>query len=171
MAVSDVEAVEIIDALAAAGVRSWLVGGWGVDALAERVTRTHRDVDLMVLGDHLERAVGVLVERGFRVTTDWLPVRIELDDGIHVVDLHPMHPSPAGGWWQAAPEGGRYDYPVDAWTSGLLGGRTVECACVALQLAAHSSYEPRPVDGHDLAVLQGLIDGSEASDDAPGDSS
>jgi len=171
MAVSDVEAVEIIDALAAAGVRSWLVGGWGVDALAERVSRTHRDVDLMVLGDHLERAVGVLVERGFTVTTDWLPVRIELDNGIQVVDLHPMHPYPDGGWWQAAPDGGRYDYPGDAWTSGLLAGRTVECASVALQLTGHSGYEPRPVDQHDLAVLRELIDGGEAPDDAPGERS
>ena len=91
MAVSDIEAVEIIDALAAVGVRSWVVGGWGVDALAERVSRTHRDLDLMILADDLDAALEVLLAQGFSVTTDWLPVRVELDDGIRVVDLHPMH--------------------------------------------------------------------------------
>lgn len=157
MAVSDIEAVEVIDALAAVGVRSWVVGGWGVDALAERVSRTHRDLDLMILAEDLDAAVDVLVRSGYAVTTDWLPVRVELDDGIRVVDLHPMHPDPAGGWWQAAPGGGRYEYPPDAWTSGLLAGRTVECASVALQLAVHTGYEPRPVDVHDVAVLRSLL--------------
>ena len=77
MAVSDIEAVEIIDALAAVGVRSWVVGGWGVDALAERVSRTHRDLDLMILAEDLDAAVDVLVRSGYAVTTDWLPVRVE----------------------------------------------------------------------------------------------
>jgi hypothetical protein len=47
---SDVLAVR--DVLSRAGCRTWVGGGWGVDALAGRQTRPHRDLDLAVDADH-----------------------------------------------------------------------------------------------------------------------
>jgi len=32
----------------------WLYGGWGLDALLHRITRKHRDIDLVVLQEHKE---------------------------------------------------------------------------------------------------------------------
>ena len=40
------EVLAVLQALNASGCRYWLEGGWGVDALAGRQTRTHRDVDI-----------------------------------------------------------------------------------------------------------------------------
>jgi lincosamide nucleotidyltransferase A/C/D/E len=40
------EVMRVLRALEAAGVRYWLEGGWGVDALAGRQTRPHRDLDI-----------------------------------------------------------------------------------------------------------------------------
>jgi len=34
----------VLDALGTAGIPTWVAGGWGVDALAGRQTRAHRDL-------------------------------------------------------------------------------------------------------------------------------
>jgi lincosamide nucleotidyltransferase A/C/D/E len=39
--------LEVIDCLEGQGVDVWLDGGWGVDALLERETREHDDLDLV----------------------------------------------------------------------------------------------------------------------------
>ena len=124
MAVSDIEAVEILDLLESVGAQPWVAGGWGVDALMERQTRMHRDLDVMVLAKRLDDALAALRTNGFQVTVDWLPVRVELDDGLRVVDVHPVHPDGSGGWWQAAPDDGRYLYPCLLYTSPSPRDRT-----------------------------------------------
>jgi hypothetical protein len=40
------DTVEVLDAIRSAGCRFWLEGGWGVDALVGRQTRSLRDVDV-----------------------------------------------------------------------------------------------------------------------------
>ena len=39
------DVVEVIDALELAGVDVWVSGGWGFDALLEKQTRPHDDLD------------------------------------------------------------------------------------------------------------------------------
>jgi lincosamide nucleotidyltransferase A/C/D/E len=46
VATTEADAAEILGVLGAAEPR--LAGGWGVDALAGRQTREHRDLDVMV---------------------------------------------------------------------------------------------------------------------------
>ena len=154
---SDIEVLDLLVLLESVGAQPWIAGGWGVDALVERQTRVHRDLDVMVLADRLAQVLDALQDKGFVVTTDWLPVRVELDDGIQVVDVHPVHPDGSGGWWQAAPEGGRYRYPEGSIVGGLIGGRTVRCASPTLQAQVHSGYPLRPVDVHDLALLHEIL--------------
>ena len=48
------------DTLAAAGVPVWIDGGWGVDALVGTQSRDHDDLDLVLDGEHVERAIGPL---------------------------------------------------------------------------------------------------------------
>ncbi len=157
MAVSDMEVVALLDLLASVGAQPWIAGGWGVDALVERQTRVHRDLDVMVLADRLAQVLDALQGRGFVVTTDWLPVRVELDDGIQIIDVHPVHPDGSGGWWQAARDGGRYRYPEGSIVGGLIGGRTVRCASLTLQAQAHAGYPLRSVDIHDLNLLHEML--------------
>jgi lincosamide nucleotidyltransferase A/C/D/E len=40
--------VELLHSLDAADIPVWLDGGWGVDALLERQTRSHKDVDIIL---------------------------------------------------------------------------------------------------------------------------
>lgn len=157
MTVGEADAVRLLTMLDAEAVWFGLAGGWGVDALAGRMTRAHADLDLIVAADRMDDTVRLLTEDGYQVATDWLPVRLELHDGDgRAVDLHPAHPDGAGGHWQAGLGDTRYQYPPEFWTTGRIGGRPVRCATVEGQLAVHAGYPPRDVDRHDVALLHGL---------------
>jgi hypothetical protein len=71
--------------------RFGFAGGWGVDALVGRQTRSHRDLDLALDAGNEAAALRALQRRGYRVETDWRPVRIELvAEGRGWVDVHPV---------------------------------------------------------------------------------
>src|SRR3954454_23777170 len=85
------EALAVLDALTAAGCPAWIGGGWGVDALAGRETRSHRDLDLTVDARHEQSALAALNRLGYAIETDWRPVRVELvGSGERWVDVHPV---------------------------------------------------------------------------------
>ena len=158
---SDVLAVTAV--LVEADVRHWLGGGWGVDALVGRQTRTHRDLDLAVDAEHLEPAVARLAVLGYRAETDWLPVRLELAaPGGRWVDLHPVVFDASGDGLQAGLEGATFAYPAADLGAGLLEGHPVPCLSAARQRVFHTGYPPRPQDLHDLALLD-VLDGRPPS--------
>ena len=72
------EVLGVLGDLAEASCAVWVAGGWGVDALVGRQTRLHRDLDLAVDARNETVALRVLGRRGYRVETDWRPVRVEL---------------------------------------------------------------------------------------------
>ncbi len=148
------EVMAVLQALQAAGCRFWVAGGWGVDALLGRVTRAHRDLDLAVDAAVEDRAVRLLEDRGYTVQTDWRPVRVELAaPGVGWVDLHAVVFDEVGYGRQADVDGGRFDYPPDAFSTGRLGGAGVPCLSREQQLRFHRGYPPRAVDLHDLRLL------------------
>ncbi|GAA1428718.1 aminoglycoside nucleotidyltransferase [Microlunatus lacustris] len=144
-------------ALADAGVRHWLSGGWGVDALVGRVTRAHRDLDLAVDADQLARVVEVLGGLGYRTETDWLPVRLELAaPGRRWVDLHPVVFGARGDGVQAGLDGASFAYPATDLLAGAVEGHRLPCLSAARQRVFHTGYPPRAQDLHDLALLDAL---------------
>lgn len=48
------------------GIRYWLDGGWGVDALVGRQTREHRDVDIDFDAAYTEKLQQKLEEKGMK---------------------------------------------------------------------------------------------------------
>ena len=151
------EVVEVLDDLDAAGVRHWVLGGWGVDLLVGRETRAHRDLDLLVDERDYDRCQAALAALGYEVETEDLPVRIELRPaGDRWVDVHPVRFDGHGLGVQGDPAGVHFDYLPDAFTTGRIGDRVVGCLSAARQLEGHTGYEPRPQDLHDLALLAGL---------------
>lgn len=147
----------VLSDLTAAGCPFWVGGGWGVDALVGRPTRAHRDLDLAIDADHQTGALSVLERRGYVVETDWRPVRVEMAaPGRGWVDLHPVVFDATGRGRQASHDGGHFDYPPEAFASGTLEGMTVPCLSREQQIRFHSGYPPRPVDRHDLALLERL---------------
>src|SRR5215207_4956080 len=88
---SSTRAVAIIEQLEARGIRVWLEGGWGVDALLERETREHDDLDVIVSLDQAEEIESALRELGQQTKCGGAPTSFELvDDHGHQVDVHPV---------------------------------------------------------------------------------
>jgi lincosamide nucleotidyltransferase A/C/D/E len=155
MRVEDV--IKVLDMLDSDGVRHWVGGGWGVAALAGRQTREHRDLDLAVNAEDLGCCLEVLDQLEYAVETDWLPARIELRaSGARWVDVHPVSFGADGHGRQPDLNGGYFDYPLTAFTSGLIGGRLVNCLSAQQQRRFRAGYEHRPQDIHDLAELDVL---------------
>ncbi|GLY25409.1 hypothetical protein [Micromonospora sp. NBRC 101691] len=151
----------VLDALASAGCPAWIGGGWGVDALVGRQTRSHRDLDLLIPADREAAALRSLGLLGYTVETDWRPVRVEVVAARRGrVDLHPVTFDAAGDAYQAGLDGTSFHYPGDCFTTGTIAGRAVGCLSVEQQLSLHSGYEPRDVDRADLALLRQLASAS-----------
>jgi lincosamide nucleotidyltransferase A/C/D/E len=56
--------IEVLSVLEGARCRAWIARGWGVDALADRQTREHRDLDLTINADDEPTALAVLAQLG-----------------------------------------------------------------------------------------------------------
>lgn len=147
---------EVMALLHAAGVRAWVAGGWGTDALLGRQTRQHSDLDLVVPEPDEEAALAALSAHGFEarsreaVPNTWLGTRVLVEDGAgRSVDLHPVELA-------AAPT------PFDTSTTGVVAGSRVACLPAELQIRLRQGYEERTRDTRDVELLRAL-----ASEDRP----
>lgn len=159
----------VLDALEKADVPYWVGGGWGVDILAGRQTREHRDLDISIEASAEQRALDALDALGFVVETDWRPSRVEVAaPGAQWVDVHPVEFDDQGNGRQHDLDGGWFDYPAAAFTSAVIAGRRIPCLTVAQQVVFHSFYPPRQVDLHDLALLRTLDQATPADQEVAG---
>lgn len=147
--------LELLEVLASFDV--WVDGGWGVDALVGRQTRVHGDLDLGVVRPQLDDVVRVLEGAGYGVTdARFVEVTVQLThvaDG-HRVDLHPSTPVAGGGTEQLDFDGNTYFIPPPV--EGRIGGQLVRCMPLSAQLRSHQGYELRPVDVHDMQLLEAM---------------
>ena len=77
---SEAQTRELLCGLADIGIRCWLMGGWGVDALLGKQTRDHHDLDLLVKAHDLPALDAWLRREGFAREYEWeenSPVTIE----------------------------------------------------------------------------------------------
>ena len=151
----------VLDLLAGAGVRVWVAGGWGVDALAGRQTRRHYDLDL-VIDDQPEqyaRLAAVLTRDGFRAAEP------EFNAGLpmpwrhawfhrygHCVEVMPvpLHEPPFG-----VPSANYPAPPMEpSFGHGYIGGQRVPCLSARLQILLHEGYPAREVDVADVGLLR-----------------
>lgn len=152
------EVQRVIDSLAPARCVCWVGGGWGVDALLARETRPHRDLDLAFDAEQEAAALSVLERLGYKLKTDWRPVRFEVAAPAgRFVDMHPVVLDADGNGIQAGFDGETFVYPAASFTSGFIDGRRVNCLSAALQLEFHSGYEPRDIDRADIDLLQQVV--------------
>jgi lincosamide nucleotidyltransferase A/C/D/E len=148
------EVLRVLAVLDAAGVRAGLTGGWGIDALLRRQTRSHGDADLGVPAEAVDSAIDALVGIGYTVSIDQRPARLVLVSDEGKVDLHPIVWGPSGTGIQTGFDGETFEYPPGSLDSaGSIAGQTVRCGTPSLQLTFHERYEPRDHDRADMAAL------------------
>lgn len=161
------QVVELLDLFDSRSIRCWVMGGWGIDALVDRASREHKDLDLLVHVSTLRAYSQTVEEMRFARKLEWSENRpLVLDDlafdsafvvahpdgreiDVHVIDTDrlerviPLHDDP-------------WPLPDDALTGvGRIGGRFVRCVSRAAQRAMHSNYELPEKHQHDMRLLQG----------------
>ena len=148
----------VIGILENAGITYWIDGGWGVDILAGKQTRTHRDIDINFDAQYTEKLLNLLLECGYEVDTDWEPVRIELySEKYGYLDIHPFVLNKDGTAKQADLEGGWYEFEKDLFGNAVFEGKTIPCISVKGQKIFHSGYDLRDKDKHDISILEKLL--------------
>jgi lincosamide nucleotidyltransferase A/C/D/E len=156
-----------------AGAHVWIMGGWGVDALLGRQSRTHHDLDLLVEVRNLERLRRCLIDLGFELRYVWSDeVRWVRDDAWtspleqptafvyghrdgREVDIHVIRRTGDGAvemLWDAP-----YAFTVDGLdATGRIAGHEVRCLSRETQQQAHAGYELPANHLQDLKLLDAL---------------
>lgn len=149
---SENDAVEILNDAERHGISVFLDGGWGVDALLERQTRDHNDIDLFIEKDQGEKFIALLKQKGFHeIRKDYTtPAHTVWQDAEErVVDLHLYEPGENGTFWF---EGN--SYPAETFSAvGRIAGREVRCIPPREQQLFHCGYEWDENDAHDVHLL------------------
>jgi lincosamide nucleotidyltransferase A/C/D/E len=155
----------VLDALRAAGAPGWVIGGWGVDALAGRRTRAHHDLDLFVDAAHVDGAVEALAQLGFVVRFAWSENRwtehsgrlvpsafVAVDAAGREVDVHTVE---VVGRQVASVSASTVPLPAGALDGvGTIGGVPVPCATAAAQRVMHTGYPLPDRQLADVALLE-----------------
>jgi len=152
------DALAVCAMLGRAGVRFWLDGGWGVDALLDRETREHDDLDLALAVDDLAAFESAVGPAGFAeayrdgpfnpVYADAAGRRID----VHLVDIASEVMDDGG----TRVYGGRgLPYEIGALEgSGRILGTPVPCCTVEFQVRSHTGYAFDDQDVADMAALR-----------------
>ncbi len=146
----------VVDALEDHGVDVWLDGGWGVDALLERETRTHDDLDLVAELRHAARVVEVLGRLGYELVAGGAPRSFVLvDPAGRQVDVHPVTFDASGGGVYEMDDGRSWTYPAAGFAGrGSVSGRAVRCLDAETQVLVHAGYELTEKDYRELYLLR-----------------
>ena len=153
MSAEDVLAV--LSSLEAHGVDVWLDGGWGVDALLEKQTREHDDLDVVVKLSDVHAITHALAKQGFIVSDNELPTRFVLRNSSDKrIDFHTVTFDEGGGGVQLLQDGASYRYPPEGFkATGVVRGQTVRCLSPEVQMECHTGYEPDDNDRRDVVSL------------------
>lgn len=147
----------VIALLENADITYWIDGGWGVDLLAGKQTRMHRDIDINFDARQTEKLLQILMEYGYEIDTDWKPARIELySEKYGYLDIHPFVLHEDGTAKQADLEGGWYEFDKDIFGSTVFEGKVIPCISAKGQELFHSGYELREKDKHDIFILKNI---------------
>jgi lincosamide nucleotidyltransferase A/C/D/E len=161
-------AAELYELLRERGIRCWVMGGWGVDALVGQQTRDHHDLDVLLLGEDLPALGEVFRDHGFETRQVWeaenrwldmdgttwptafvagTEADVELD--VHVIELRAGVVVPLCN----------VPWPFDAGSldgRGAISGRPVDCVSAQTQVAMHRGYELPKAHQRDVDLLRTL---------------
>ncbi len=149
--------VELLLLFEGAAIPVWLDGGWGVDALLQTQTRSHKDVDIILPVEDVPKLREILAKRGFTVLEGKPPDSFVLADGAGLeVDVHAVTLDASGNGVYRMQNGEDWTYPAEGFNGrGLIGGMLVRCLSPAVQVLCHAyGYVPTEKDIRDMELLR-----------------
>ena len=149
--------VELLQLFESAAIPVWLDGGWGVDALLEQQTRTHKDVDIVLQVADVPALQEILASRGFAVSDGAPPHSFVLADGLGLeVDVHAIVFDQEGNGVYRMRNGEDWVFPAEGFSGrGRLAGMSVRCLSPITQVLCHADgYEPTEKDFRDMELLR-----------------
>lgn len=138
-----------------AGIRWWVHGGWGMDALLGEETRPHDDLDLAVARNDVALLEAALPEFGSVPERDERPASFVIADAAgRQIDIHPLRLDDLGNGWQEQGGGGEHLWSRDDLSGrGLIRGREVRCTSPEFEARSHLYPSRDDVDRRDHELL------------------
>lgn len=150
------DVIALYTQLEAMSIKIRIDGGWAVDALLERQSRPHKDVDIIIEQKDLAEFNQFLASKDYRDVpqNDTRPENYVLgDDQGHLVDVHVIVLDEKGNGIYGPPEKGVM-YPAEALTGmGVIAGHSVRCISPEQLIKFHSGYELKGKDYRDVSAL------------------
>ena len=133
--------LDLLGLLDESGIRVWLDGGWGVDALLGAQRRPHDDLDLLFPVEDSPALECSLGRVGYLRVHSGPPLSFEMEDPVgHQVDTHPLSFTPEGDAIYKLASGEDWVYPQEALAGwGTILGRKVRCQSPEMQMSAHTT--------------------------------
>ncbi len=148
--------IELLVLFENAAISVWLDGGWGVDALLERQTRPHKDVDIILPVADVARLQDTLARCGFTVKEGAPPSSFVLADDLGLeVDVHAVVFDAGGNGVYRMANGKDWIFPAEGFGGrGVIEGLSVRCLSPAAQVLCHAhGYTPIEKDVRDMELL------------------
>ncbi len=143
------DVTDIYRGLEALGIKVWIDGGWGVDALLGAQSRPHKDLDIAIEWKNVPKLREYLQGKGYRQVRQESQWNFVLaDDQGHEIDVHAFVYDDEGN----VIEGIRY--PAASLTgSGIIEGQRVHCISPEYLVKFHSGYPLTDKDYADVSAL------------------
>jgi lincosamide nucleotidyltransferase A/C/D/E len=145
------DVLAIVDLLNHNDIEVILDGGWGVDALLGKQTRSHADLDVAVNHRDVPKICSLLEAQGYHEVPwgdTWECNFVLGDDRGHLFDLHSCTFDAAGNNIFGV------KYPYESWKgSGSIDGFPVKCITPEWMVKFHTGYKLDVNDYHDVKLL------------------
>jgi lincosamide nucleotidyltransferase A/C/D/E len=117
------EVVNLYKQVESSGITIWIDGGWSVDALLEKQTRTHKDLDIAIQWKDMPKLFELLAAKGYKYLKEdgkWNPVWG--GNNGHRIDIHAFVYDDKGKVIDGIM------YPTESLTgTGIIDGQIVKC--------------------------------------------
>ena len=150
------DVLDLYNALEQLEVLIWIDGGWGVDALLEKQSRPHKDLDIAIQQKDISKLRELLKTRGYN------EIKLEIarphnfvmaDTHGHEIDVHVIFLDSKGNGIYGPIENGEM-YPAAALAgTGIIAGQAVRCISPEWTIKFHTGYELKENDYKDVSAL------------------
>ena len=143
------DVIDIYSILEGLRIEISIDGGWGVDALLNRQTRIHKDLDIAIQEKDVPKLLQLLEEHGYRQIKEDSEWNFVLgDDSGHQIDVHSFVFDNAGNLVDGI------KYPATSLTGmGTINGHAVRCISPEYVVKFHSGYELTENDCKDVSAV------------------